>query len=131
MRNCPLPLLLALLSLSIMLIGMALVIDDNDFGAELARRRWPELLRAKRELERGHYETEIDFYLFNVTNAGEVEHGNEPVMETVGPYKFRSEEVKSEEHGYDVTLDNFNLASNYQSVNHVSYRDECLTTEHT
>ena len=126
MRDCPLPLLLMLLSLSIMLIGMALVIDDNDFGTELARRRWPELLQVKREIER-HYESEIDFYLFNITNAADVEQGAEAMTETVGPYKFRNEQIKSEEHGYDAALDNFNLASNYRPVNDGHCRDKVIT----
>ena len=87
MRDCPFPVLLMLLSISIMLIGMALVIDDNDFGVLMAKKHFSQLLQVKQKLNNS-YETEVDFYFYNITNPEEVERGNQAKTEQVGPFRY-------------------------------------------
>ena len=107
--------LIMALAVSIMFIGMALVIDDNDFGPVLARRKerlreihwstkvsvlrsllkFAKLFETKRDIQK-EYETCIDFYFFNVTNPVDVERGGKPILEEVGPYQYKDDNYKIE-----------------------------------
>jgi len=115
MRDCPFPVLLMLLSLSIMLIGMALVIDDNDFGVLMMEKQFPKLLQTKRKLNNS-YETEIDFYFYNITNPIEVERGNKAKTEPVGPFRYVKNFIQTNEFNKDKTIHKFRLQSNYHLV---------------
>ena len=115
MRDCPFPVLLMLLSLSIMLIGMALVIDDNDFGVLMAKKNFPKLLQVKQKLNNS-YETEVDFYFYNITNPEEVERGNQAKTEQVGPFRYVKNPIRIDDFNKDKTVHKFRQKPNYHSL---------------